>query len=100
MIVDEAERHNAGTEVLIPLDDDVTVFVAPAGNDEFPAGKEEAFIVPKGTMVTFKPGVWHKAQFPINNDHVSVVCILPEREYARDCLVVKLNEDEKFEIVV
>lgn len=100
MVVDEAEIHNAGTEVLIPLDDDVTVFVAPAGSNEFPVGQEKAFIVPKGTMITFKPGVWHKAQYPINNEHVSVVCILPEREYARDCLVVQLKEEEQFEIVL
>lgn len=95
MIITEAERHMDATEILIPLDDDVVVFAAAAGDDNFNGEGVEAFIVPKGYAVSFRPGVWHKAQFPINNEQVSVVCILPERTYARDCLVVKLRKSEQ-----
>lgn len=97
-IIDEAERHMNATEILIPLDDDVVIFAAPAGNDSFPYDQVEAFIVPKGYMITFRPGVWHKAQYPINAEKASVVCILPERTYASDCLVVKFPQDKKIEI--
>ena len=98
MIIDEAERHMDAVEALIPLNDDIVIFAARAGDDNFPIDEVEAFIVPKGYIVTFKAGVWHKAQFPLTQDKVSVACILPERTYARDCLVVKLDEPIAIEI--
>lgn len=98
MIPEDAEQHVAGTEVLIPLDGDIVVFAAPATDRVYPAGREAAFVVPKGTMVTFRPGVWHKAPFPVDRETVSTVVVLPEREYARDCVVVPLAGDARFAI--
>lgn len=100
MIPDEAEQHKAGTEILLPLDDDIVIFVAPASDGYYPAGKEKTFIVPKGTMVTIKPGVWHKAPFPVNKEKANTLVILPEREYALDCIVEKIGEDQRFRITV
>lgn len=100
MIPVEAEQHKAGTEILLPLDDDIVIFVAPASDGYYPAGKEKAFIVPKGTMVTIKPGVWHKAPFPVNKEKANTLVILPEREYALDCIVEKIGEDQRFRVIV
>ena len=96
----EAEQHKAGTEILLPLDDDIVIFVAPASDGYYPAGKEKAFIVPKGMMVTIKPGVWHKAPFPVNKEKANTLVILPEREYALDCIVEKIGEDQRFRVIV
>ena len=98
MIVREAEQHEKGTEVLLPLEDDVIVFAAPATDKVFPAEKAEAFLVPRGTMVTFHPGVWHKAPFPVHKEKAATLIILPEREYALDCIVEQLTEDRVFRI--
>jgi len=98
MVPEDAEQHVAGTEVLIPLDGDIVVFAAPATDRVYPAGKEEAFVVPKGTMVAFRLGVWHKAPFPVDRETVSTVVVLPEREYARDCVVIPLEGDARFAI--
>ena len=100
MIPDEAEQHKAGTEILLPLDDDIVIFVAPATDGFYPSGKEKAYIVPKGTMVTIKPGVWHKAPFPVNKEDANTLVILPEREYALDCIVEKIGEDQRFRVIV
>lgn len=100
MIPVEAEQHKAGTEILLPLDDDIVIFVAPASDGYYPAGKEKAFIVPKGMMVTIKPGVWHKAPFPVNKEKANTLVILPEREYALDCIVEKIGEDQRFRVIV
>lgn len=100
MIPEQAEQHERGTEVLLPLEDDVVIFVAPATNKTYPSGKEEAFILPKGTLVTLNPGVWHKAPFPLSKDKAATLVILPEREYALDCIVVDINEDQRFEMVL
>ena len=98
MIIDEVEQHCFATEVLMPLDGDVIVFVAPSTNQVFPAGKTEAFLVPRGTMLSLKPGVWHKAPFPASPGIVDSLVVLPERAYANDCIVVKLEDMERIKI--
>ena len=46
IIVDAAEFHNYTGEVLLPLDDDVVIHVAPPTKEPVPE-LTEAFIVPK-----------------------------------------------------
>lgn len=99
MIVTEAERHTSTVEVLLPLDGDVIIFAAPPTENSFIREQAEAFIVPQGTLVALKAGVWHKAPFPVFKDRVSTLVILPERVYANDCTVIPLNE-QKFEIIM
>ena len=77
-IVDTSEYHSAAWEGNIPLDGDIVVHVAPANRGQIEADKFEAFIVPKGTMVT--------------------LVVLPERTYANDCVVVRHTDDQKLEI--
>lgn len=96
-IVDTSEYHSAAWEGNIPLDGDIVVHVAPANRGQIEADKFEAFIVPKGTMVTFKPGVWHFAPYALEGE-VSTLVVLPERTYANDCVVLKHTDDQKLEI--
>ena len=95
MVIDEAEQHFYTAEALLPLDGDIVIFVAPSTDRTVPFDEIEAFIVPKNTLVTVKSGVWHKAPFPVNDEIVHSLVILPERTYANDCLVVKFPEDKK-----
>lgn len=97
-IIDEAEQHFYTAEVLMPLDGDVVIFVAPSTNKEVPYEEIEAFLVPKNTLVAVKAGVWHKAPFPVKEEVVHSLVILPERTYANDCLVVAFPEDKQIEI--
>ncbi|MGI5885085.1 MAG: DUF4867 family protein [Candidatus Spyradocola sp.] len=96
-IVDTSEYHSAAWEGNIPLDGDIVLHMAPANNGKIDADKFEAFLVPKGTLVILKPGVWHYAPYAVKGE-VSTLVVLPERTYANDCVVVKHAEDEKFEI--
>ena len=100
MVIDEAERHSYAAELLLPLDGDVVCFAAPAPFDTFPAEKAEAFLVPRGTLLKLRPGVWHKAPFPVGPGSVSTLVVLPERTYATDCLVEKLTEEKRLSIRV
>jgi ureidoglycolate lyase len=99
MIIDEVEQHSSAVEVLLPLDGDVIIFVSPSTNKVFSEEKTEAFIVPKGTIIALKAGVWHKAPFPISNDEVNSLVVLPERTYANDSIVIKLEEPQKIKII-
>lgn len=99
MIVTAAEYHNYTTEVVLPLDDDVVLHVAPASAEPVPQ-MTEAFVVPKGTMVCLRTGTWHLAAMPIHNDEAHVLIALPERTYFNDCHVVDYAPEDQIEITL
>ena len=96
-IVDTSEYHSSAWEGNLPLDGDVVLHLAPANRGKIDADAFEAFLVPKGTLVILKPGVWHFAPYAVQGE-VSTLVVLPERTYANDCVVVKHAPDEQFEI--
>jgi ureidoglycolate lyase len=99
MIIKVGEYHSYATEANIPLEADCITYVAVAGKGPCPVEKWEAFRVPKGTLVTYRPGVWHCAPFPYDTDVVNVVVFLPERTYANDCVFDHFEEDRWVKIV-
>lgn len=99
LIVDTIEFHTLAGEGTLPLDGDILLSVAPAtANGDVPDDRMEVFHVPKGTMVTIYPGVWHSAPFTYKTDCVNVLIVLPERVYANDCSVVKLSGEKQLKI--
>jgi ureidoglycolate lyase len=99
-VIDASEYHDTSCEALMPIDGDVLVHVAPAvPGDRFPAEQAEVFLVPKGTMVVVRPGVWHHGPFALRAERVSCLVALPERLYARDCKSVTVPEEERIRVV-
>ncbi len=99
-VVDASEYHDSSCEALMPMDGDVLVHVAPAVPDgRFPSEQAEVFVVPKGTMLVLRPGVWHHGPFALGSEQVSCLVGLPERLYARDCVSVKLPVEDQLRIV-
>ena len=98
MIVRAVEYHTRTSEIILPLNDDIVLHVAPATNG-VPAPEEtRAFLVPKNTMVQLKPGVWHLCPLPAHVDSLRALIILPECTYANDCTAVDLTDEQAFEI--
>lgn len=93
MVVTKAEYHNSTAEILLPLDGDVVLHVAPPSTAPVPE-LTEAFYVPKGTIVRINTGVWHLAPFPVKEDVVHLMVALPERIYFNDCTVVEYEPDQ------
>lgn len=95
------ENHSHCGEGIMALDADMLVYFAPAGA-AYPAALNEldAFVVPKGVMITIRPGVWHCMPFPLNAEVVNVLNVLPERTYANDCTMHMLKEEERVRIVL
>ena len=62
MKIDMMEKHPLGSQAFIPMKETTFItFVSPPG--EKPQINEiESFIVPPGTGINYKPGVWH---FPL-----------------------------------
>ncbi len=97
MIITAAEYHNTTAEILLPLDGDIIIHVAPPSNKPVPE-QTKAFVVPQGTVVRLNTGVWHLAPFAVGQEVVHVMVALPERIYRNDCVVVDYKEEEFIQI--
>jgi len=99
-VIDVSEYHDACSEIVMPLDGDILMHVAPAGpQKEFPAASAEVFLVPRGTLCVARPGVWHHAPFAFGCEVVNCLIVLPERTYANDCKVWVLPKKDHVRIV-
>lgn len=99
LVIDTYEYHNTCSEAMMPLDADAYVHVAPAGaTANVPYDEVEVFRIPKGTMITLRPGVWHHGPFCVDTDSLQTLIILPERLYAYDCTVLTASEEDKIAI--
>lgn len=97
--IDTYEYHNTCAEAMLPLDGDAYIHVAPAGPaDRIPYDAVEVFRVPKGTMVTLRPGVWHHGRSAWIQTPCRRSSSWPERLYAYDCTVLTAPEADKLRI--
>ncbi len=96
MKITQAEYHTTTAEVLVPLNDDMILHVAPPSGGKPVPEYTKAFLVPKNTVIKMNACVWHLAPLPANVDELCVMVVLPECTYMNDCVVVDFNQDEQF----
>ncbi len=96
MKITAVEYHNTTPEIILPLNDDMIIHVAPASAGTPVTDLTEAFIVPKNTLVKINTAIWHLAPLPVNAQELCAMIVLPVCTYANDCTVVDLKEDEQF----
>ena len=99
MIITAVEYHTTTWEMILPLDDDMILHVAPASGGTPVPELTQAFLVPAHTLVKINAAIWHRAPLPATKQTLTAMIILPECTYANDCTVVNLTEDQWFEIV-
>jgi ureidoglycolate hydrolase len=88
------EQHNNTQEVLIPIDDDVILLLGTtnAFQDEIPSEDAfEAFRVPKGTVVSLNPGVWHHAPMTLKGS-VRTLVLFRENTSFEDIVIQDLKK--------
>ncbi|NIA14707.1 MAG: DUF4867 family protein [Nitrospiraceae bacterium] len=99
--IDVTEWHSHCAEVNLALDGDMLIHVGPATpNGVVPLDQFEVFRVPRGTIVSIRPGVWHHAPFTVDTDELNCLIVLPERTYANDCFVYEIPEGDRLTIDV
>ena len=99
LVLDGLEYHKNCYEVILPLDNDILLLVAPATPESKPPlDKICGFFVPKGTVITVKPGVWHGCPFSANEKVANILINLPERSYANDCYFTAIADEKQFQI--
>ena len=100
MVITQQEYHTTTWEMIMPLDDDMVLHVAPASAGVPVTDQAQAFIVPKHTSVKMNAAIWHLAPLPASKEQLTALIILPECTYANDCTVVDLTAEQQFEIVL
>lgn len=99
MIITAVEYHTTTWEMILPLDEDMILHVAPASGGTPVPELTQAFLVPARTLVKINAAIWHLAPLPATKQSLTAMIILPECTYANDCTVVNLEEDQYFEII-
>lgn len=98
MKVTAIEYHTTTAELIMPLNDDMILHVAPPSAGKPLPEYTKAFLVPKNTLIKMMPCVWHLAPLPANAEELCALIVLPACTYMNDCTVVDLKEDEQFVI--
>ena len=90
MKIDMMEKHPLGSQAFIPLKETTFLaFVAPNG-DKPDLNKIEAFIIPPGIGINYKPGIWH---FPlISTEDMNFLVV--DRKGSGDNLVIENLDKE------
>ena len=84
----------------MPLNDDMIIHVAPASAGTPVPELAKAFIVPRYTMVKINTAVWHLSPLPVHEDELQALIVLPECTYQNDCIVIDLEADKQFEVIL
>lgn len=100
MVITQQEYHTTTWEMILPMNDDMILHVAPASAGTPVTHLVKAFLVPKHTLVRMNAGIWHLAPLPATAEELAAMIILPECTYANDCTVVDLISDQQFEIIL
>ena len=100
MVITQQEYHTTTWEMILPMNDDMILHVAPASAGTPVTDLAKAFLVPRNTLIKMNAAIWHLAPLPANKDELSAIIILPECTYANDCTVVDLKPEEQFEVVL
>lgn len=96
MLITQAEYHTTTCEMILPINDDMILHVAPPSAGKPIPEHTKAFIVPKNTLVKMNACVWHLAPLPKTEKQLTAIIVLPECTYMNDCTVVDFNSEEKF----
>jgi len=91
MNIDMMEKHPLGSQTFIPMKETIFItFVAP-GEEKPEINKIESFIIPKGSGINYKPGIWH---FPlISTENMNFLVV--DRKGNGENLIVHNFDKEK-----
>ena len=91
MTIDMMEKHPLGSQAFIPMKETTFLsFVAPSG--EFPdIDKIQAFIIPPGTGINYKPGIWH---FPLISTEDTNFVVIDRKGKGENLIIHKFEKEE------
>jgi ureidoglycolate lyase len=100
LIIGFIEAHKFTCEGLLPLDQDVIIYVGRVVRGVLSPDTIEAFHIPQGTFVKLEPLILHGTQYVTKAEEAHILCMLPQRTSANDMMAQRLEEDAKIEILL
>jgi ureidoglycolate hydrolase len=105
MLIDRLERHFLTPEIVIPVDD---VLIMPVARGveigdyaSRPSYKDvRGFFVKPGQMITFSPGTWHLAGFPLSREEASFIVIFRQGTANEDLAVQPIDGLNSLELIL
>ena len=88
-VFDKFEAHDRSSETVLPLTGGMIVTCVPEG--EVTPDRVQAFYVPVGKGISWAPGAWHYAPFPVGGDATCAV-IFRDGTGADDAVFATLPE--------
>ena len=90
MKIDMMENHPLGSQAFIPMKETTFLALVAPKEEKLDLNKVEAFIIPPGIGVNYKPGTWH---FPlISTEDMNFLVV--DRKGSGDNLVIENLEKE------
>ena len=90
MVFDELENHFKTPTILLCLDGDFILPVAPPSDDVPSSSEVVAFRVPKNQMVIMAEKCWHGVAYPADKDEITLLVLIRENT---------LDDDTVFELI-
>lgn len=88
----QLEHHKYTSEILVALDADVTLVVAPSGDPLQDVKNIRAFSLEKCEAVALKPGTWHWIPFPKSTETARVLVVFGDSTKEHDLNLQMLPE--------
>ena len=92
------ESHTKTSEVLVALNGDTVLTVAPAGDSLETNDNVKAFLLRQGTAVVMKTATWHWIPFPVKDEDAKIMVLFRDGTGADDlnfkdlCCPVSIEE--------
>ena len=93
-VTTQAEIHEHTEEMLAFMDAESIFIVGEPSGTTPVLSKFKAFLIPKGSFLTMKRGVWHATPFPTDSDRVTLFCILPPYTNYNDAITCTFDPIE------
>ncbi len=92
MAVEKMEHHVGTVEILVAVEQDYVLCVAPKCVPEPEMDKVKAFKVKQGTVLMMDPGCWHWIPFPMAEKMAKVLVIFKDKTGDEDLVFADLPE--------
>ncbi|MGI6316739.1 MAG: hypothetical protein ACOX17_08765 [Christensenellales bacterium] len=92
------EYHRNTCEGMLPLDDDIVIYVGTLYRRELSTENLRAFRIPKGTFVRLNSYIIHGTQF-CSKPEAHILIMLTERTFGNDIVFKMLSEEEQVEVI-
>ena len=97
MTVNKMEHHKHTVEILVAINNDYILCVAPGNTAAPELDKIKAFRIKQGTVILMEKSCWHWIPFPLNDEDAQIMVIFKDKTGVEDLVFADLPEAVEIE---